>query len=80
MTDDQKDAEFAKFKESPEMKILDRIFAARTGGDKKNEEIKALQNGTEDITGDWGPILQDLHDLVELLRVPGKKSKSKLHI
>ena len=42
MTDDQKDAEFAKFKESPEMKILDRIFAARTGGDKKNEEIKAL--------------------------------------
>lgn len=75
--EEQRAQAFETFKASEEYKLMEWIFEARTSGEAKYREIKALQNGTEDIVEDWKQLLDNLHKLCELMKVPGRKAKSK---
>ena len=51
------------------------IYKLRT---TEGHELKDMGPGSEDITQDWAPILNALHKLVEVTKVPGRKAKCKL--
>ena len=69
----QKD--YDDFCASEEYKYLQYIFRMRKQSD---HELKGLNNGTEDILGEWQEILNSVFKLVEGFKVPGRKAKCKL--
>ena len=62
--------------ESEEHKLCNILFKQRKEGD---HELTKLGAGTEDIVDDWQAILTNMYNLVEVLKVPGRKAKCKLH-
>jgi len=65
--------------DSEEHKLWTAIHEVRKGV-KGEHELKGMEKGTEDIVDDWQPILSNLHKIVEILKVPGRKAKCKLQL
>ena len=75
LTEDQKNENFNNFKAGEEYAQCEIIFKART---TEGHELKEMHPGTDDIIGDWVPVLNALFKLVEVMKVPGRKAKCKL--
>ena len=76
-TEEAKKANYDAFMESDEHKLCEAIIKARR---TEGHELCKFQQGQEDITDDWQPVLNNIFKLVEVLKVPGRKAKCKLQL
>ena len=76
-TDEAKKASFDNYYQSEEHALCEALFKIRKD---PNHELKAMENGTDDIVDDWAPVLNKIFKLVEILKVPGRKAKRKLQL
>lgn len=70
-TDDEKQADFDEWKAGEEFKAVQAMNEAR----EKSKEIIGVENSTNDITDDWSEVCKAWFDLVETLKVQGRKGK-----
>ena len=78
-SEEQKKAAYDAFMNGNEAKLIRQIFEIRKQDEGDVHELAKFEQGTDDIVGKWEDILKWLHDLVVALKVPGTKSKGKLH-
>jgi len=71
LTDDQKAAAFENWKQTDEFaKINAFSVSARMS-------IQMIEMATKDITDDWEKFLTEIYEMCTILKVPGRKVKSK---
>lgn len=68
LTDEQKMTAFNTWQASDEYAKIITMSNARN-------LILPIDMGTRDISDDWGPFLKELFDLIQFLKVPGRKAK-----
>ena len=68
LTDEEKEQIFNEWKAGDEYAALMVVV------DKKPEK---LEQGTQDVSDDWKEFLNSMFQLVQTLKVPGRKAKGK---
>lgn len=72
LTEEQKQEQFEKWKESDEfMNGIQEFMMER----EKMNAIEPLEMGTKDIYMEWQPYLNSLWGLGKIMKVPGRKAK-----
>ena len=74
LTEDEMQANFTAWLQTPEALAIDKVVAKYGAGNFQ------LELATIDIWDDYQAWLDALFDLVQELKVPGRKAKGKLHI
>lgn len=70
LTDEQKAAAFENWRNTDEYAKIMK-FSDQRG------TITAIEMGTKDIIDNWVPFLTELFELISVLKIPGRKVKSK---
>ena len=70
MTEEQKQAALEAWRSSDEYRKIESFSAARG-------TIQLVEMGTKDISDKWDHFLKEWFELVTILKVPGRKAKSK---
>jgi len=72
LTEEQKLEQFEKWKESDEYREgIDKFADERN----KMNGIEPIEMGTRDIYMEWQPYLNALFNMVQKLKIPGRKAK-----
>ena len=81
LTEEQKNDNFNAFKASEEYAQCEIIFKARTTEGHELKEMQLFSHpGTDDITGDWQPVLNALFKLVEVTKHQAAKLRVSYNI
>lgn len=70
-TEEQKMAAFQNWQNSDEYAKIIAFASARS-------TIVPIEMGTRDISDNWDTFLKELFELMQVLKVPGRKAKCKL--
>ena len=70
-TDEEKQADFDEWKSGEEWASVIKMNEAKD----KSKEIHGVDNSTNDINDDWTEVCKAWFDMVEALKVPGRKGK-----
>jgi len=73
LTDDEKAKLFEDWQQGDEYRVINDFNKAR----QANPLIIGVDNATNDISEDWGEVCKQWFNLVEVLKVPGRKGKRK---
>ena len=76
LTEDEKQAQFTQWQEGEEYRVITEFNKARTA----HPLIVGVDNATNDISEDWSEVCKQWFNLVEVLKVPGRKGKRKFQI
>ena len=70
---EEKAKQFEQWKETDEYKSITKWLETRM----KDDDIDKLDNAYKDIWQEWQPIMDDLFNMCEKMKVPGRKAKGK---
>jgi translation initiation factor 2 alpha subunit (eIF-2alpha) len=70
---EEKAKAFELWKESDEYKSIIKWLETRA----KDDDIDKLDNAYKDIWQEWQPIMDDLYNMCDKMKVPGRKAKCR---